>query len=119
MAHLLITGAASGLGAEIARDAVQRRHSVSLVDVQPAVEELARSIGGRALVVDLADGGAAAKIHAWAPDIDALINNAGLATRALFADMPAERAMRTVMVNACAPMQLCGAYLPEIGRAHV
>jgi short-subunit dehydrogenase len=111
MAHLLITGAASGLGAAIARDASQRGHAVSLVDVQPGVQALAETLGGRALVVDLSDADAAAKIHAWAPEIDALINNAGVATRAMFADMPADKARQTLMVNAFAPMQLSGAYL--------
>lgn len=116
MAHLLITGAASGLGAALAREGVARGHAVSLVDVAPSVQQLAAEIGGRALVADLASTEAASQIHAWAPDIDVLINNAGVATRAAFHEMDPDKAVRTVMVNACAPMQLCREYLAGFGR---
>jgi short-subunit dehydrogenase len=112
MAHLLITGAASGLGAALAREGAARGHRLSLVDISPAVDDVARETGGRATIVDLADRAAAKTIYAWAPDADVLVNNAGIAASSPFSDMSPDVAVRTLMVNACAPMLLTREYLP-------
>jgi uncharacterized protein len=116
MAHILITGAAAGLGASLAREGTRRRHQLSLVDISPAVERVAEQLGGRSLVADLADPATPEAIYAWAPDVDVVINNAGMATRAMFTDMDPDLAFRTVMVNASAPMLLARLYLGAFRR---
>lgn len=71
----VITGAASGIGAAIARRLSRAGATVVAVDLAAeAVERLAHEIGARAMVVDLSDPDAAAELGT---DADIVVNNAG------------------------------------------
>lgn len=111
--EILITGAASGLGEALALEAHRRGHRVHLTDVSPAVEKVAARVGGRHLIVDLSERGAAEKIAAWAPNVDVIVNNAGVAAKADFQQMDPRKAESTVVVNVLAPVLLCRIFLEK------
>ena len=112
MARILITGAAAGLGRALAQEAHRRGHDLSLVDVSPKVEAVARDINAKAFVCDLASADAATQVTAWAPDVDVLINNAGVALKGPFHELGVDALRRLVDVNVLAPLLLSRAYLP-------
>lgn len=110
----LVTGASSGIGAEIARELAARGHRVVLVARSAdTLQRLAAEIGDRAdvLVADLADPVARAQLPQRVADlgvrVDILINNAGLSTTGPVqrADVAAEVNMLEVDVVAVA--ELC------------
>lgn len=51
----LVTGAARGIGRQIARRLVDEGMRATLLDIDPAVESVARELGASSLVVDLGD----------------------------------------------------------------
>ena len=118
----LITGASSGIGAEIARELVRRGHQVVLVArSQDKLEELAgelRADGGLAHVVptDLSDRAARAslpdRVAALGVEVDVLVNNAGYSTLGLVKDADPEDEMAMVEVDVVAVVDLCTRFLP-------
>jgi len=80
----LVTGAAHGIGRACAEAFAAEGADVALLDIDPAVEETAREIGGKAvgLVCDVSDAAAARDAVARAAEaigpIDLLVNNAGI-----------------------------------------
>jgi len=80
----LVTGAAHGIGRACAEAFAAEGADVVLLDLDPAVEGVAKAIGGKAvgLVCDVADAGAAGAAVAKAAEaigpIDLLVNNAGI-----------------------------------------
>jgi NAD(P)-dependent dehydrogenase (short-subunit alcohol dehydrogenase family) len=87
----VVTGASSGIGAEIAR-ALSRRgwHCVLLARRQERLRSLADEVGGEFEVCDVADRGmvdaVAARVLERHPRIHLLVNNAGVPGRATFID---------------------------------
>ena len=108
---VLITGAASGLGTHLALEAATRGYRVWLVDVNPRVALLSERLNGQCLVVDLGEALAARTIYEWAPEVDIVINNAGVATRGQFHVLDPSRIEGILAVNVFAPVMLSYAYL--------
>ncbi|MDP2774930.1 MAG: SDR family oxidoreductase [Nocardioides sp.] len=118
----VVTGASSGIGAEIARDLVRRGHHVTLVARTVAkLDELAAEIteaGGRAAVIgaDLADRTARAGLLDRVTELglvpDVLVNNAGFSTLGPVARADPEAEMRMVEVDVVAVVDLCTRFLP-------
>ncbi len=129
---MLITGASSGIGEATARR-LAREPGASLVLVARREErlrdlaaELERTIGGGAqrpsqprvshLAVDLLDEDAPARIREHVLErhgrLDLLVNNAGAAWRARFADGGYENVRRTMAINFDAQVRLTEALLP-------
>ncbi len=118
----LVTGASSGIGADIARQLARRGHGVTLVARTTAkLEALAAELGAdgvRADVVscDLTDRASRAelpaKLDALGLSVDVLVNNAGSSTlgRVVESDPEAEIAMLELDVVAVA--DLCSRFLP-------
>jgi short-subunit dehydrogenase len=101
----LITGASAGLGAEFARQCVQRGDEVVLVARRAdRLEQIAAEIGNaHVIAADLREPGAATKIVAetisrglW---VHTLINNAGFGLRGRFDELPLARQLEMIDLN--------------------
>jgi all-trans-retinol dehydrogenase (NAD+) len=121
-AHVLITGAASGLGLLMALEAARRGARLSLLDRDEAGLEgtcaALRGQGGEAegFVVDLSDRGAVqaacAAVLARRGGPDILINNAGIVSGRTLLECSDEAIERTFQVNALAAFWTVRAFLP-------
>jgi short-subunit dehydrogenase len=115
----LVTGASSGIGAATARR-IAREPGARLVLVarrEERLRELADEVGGAQVVAaDLVEPEAAALIRDEVQRehgrLDLLVNNAGAAWRAPFADGGWENARRTMELNFDAVLRLTDALLP-------
>ena len=123
----VITGAASGIGAGIARTLVEAGSSVVLADIdEPALETVAtelRAAEGRVLVcrTDVSETGelerlAAATIEAFG-EVHLLVNNAGVMTRATLADSTADDWRWIFDVNLRGMVEGVRAFLPHLRDA--
>lgn len=127
-AVMLITGASSGIGEATARR-LAREPGSSLVLVarrEERLRELARELGGAGVIggdgrvsyvaADLLDEDAPARIREHVLErhrrLDLLVNNAGAAWRARFADGGYENVRRTMAINFDAQVRLTAALLP-------
>lgn len=127
---VLITGAAGGIGACLARRLAASRAKLFLTDVNAAgLERVADGLRrARADVVAVAadvtkdEGRNALTARARAVGIDVLINVAGINPFGLFTEQSPSEIERTLAINACAPMLLCQALIPvlaERAEAHI
>jgi len=122
----LVTGAARGMGAAIARGLAADGMAVVLADRRrEAIDALAVDLvraGGRAaaLEVDLADADQIERLEAAARakfgHLDVLVNNAGVILPKGFIEASVEEWDRMMAVNLRAVFLLCRAALPELRR---
>ncbi len=121
----LITGASSGIGAEIARELARRGHGVVLVArrkprLEALAEELSAEYGIRAETVaaDLAKPASrsriAGRISALGLEVEILVNNAGFATGGPFHASDPARELAQVQVLVEAVVVLTSAFLPDM-----
>lgn len=118
--QVVVTGAASGIGREVARQLAQLGYHLTLVDVQQAVNdtaaELRQHVDVDVHVLDLTDAPArTAFIEAVAAgprDVVGVCNVAGLITVGRFDKQPPLRERILVDVSVSALHHLSGAFLP-------
>jgi short-subunit dehydrogenase len=122
----VVTGAAGGIGAALARALADRGSHLVLLDRDGArLAGVAEAIGGRwpdlriaTYVVDLADPDAAARIGETLatahPDVTLLINNAGVALAGEFRQVSAAQFDAVLAVNLHAVITLTRALLPVL-----
>jgi len=118
---VLVTGAARGIGAEVARRAAARGARVALVGLEPdRLAALARELGGghgfwECDVTDQAalDGTVAAAISALG-GVDAVVANAGIASYGTVAISPPDALARVVDVNLTGAIRTARATLAEL-----
>jgi len=129
----LVTGASSGIGAELARALARRGHGCVLVARRTdRLEELARAITTEfdvrieVLAADLGDPEArdalAAELNDRELTVEVLCNNAGFGSAAPFVKLERERELRMLRVNCEAVVDLCSRYAPgmvERGRGAI
>src|SRR6185436_6905763 len=117
----LVTGASSGIGADLARELAQGGHDLVLVargedklKALAAELEKAHSIRARVISADLAQPDAAVQLvkQLGGTPIDVLINNAGYALYGRFAETDAADELRMIQVNIVALTQLAKLLLP-------
>ncbi len=124
-ATALITGASSGIGAEVARALARRGHGVTLVArrterLETLAGELRASHGVRVEVLgrDLGDATERDKLAAQLTDlglaVEVLVNNAGFGSAAPFVELERERELRMLRLNCEAVVDLCGRYAPQM-----
>jgi uncharacterized protein len=132
-ATCLITGASSGIGAELARGLAARRQGVTLVArreerLRELAAELTEAHGVRADVItaDVSSAeGRAELLDAVAErrlDVEVLVNNAGFGSGGAFVELDGEREASMVRTNVEAVVALTHAFLPamvERGRGAV
>jgi short-subunit dehydrogenase len=113
----LVTGASSGIGAELARLCAGDGYDLILVARRAdRLQVLAASlaVATRCIPADLADPGAPQAIFDAVRDrtIDILINNAGLGLRGPFAESDWNAQAALMQVNMTAPVHLTRLFLP-------
>jgi short-subunit dehydrogenase len=125
----VVTGAAGGIGEQLAYGLAGRGSDLVLIDVDAAAlaavaERLGRVHPGRAvatITADLADRravcDAAARVLAGHPAIGLLINNAGIALGGRFDQITTDEFEAVMNVNFRAPMLLTHALLPALKAA--
>jgi short-subunit dehydrogenase len=122
----LITGAAGGIGGEIAAELLARGAAVLLVDrdaaaLARAAQRLAE-FGDRVgtLVVDLTSATDRQRLcieaASWRGGINVLVNNAGINHFCMFEDQPPEQVDLAVAINVLAPIHLCRGLLAHLRR---
>ncbi len=129
---MLVTGAASGLGAGLARTAARKGARIVGWDRDGAalgtvIDDIRRiSPGSAAYTVDLTDREAVAEAGRRVLDevgpVDVLVNNAGVISGQLLTDLSDEAIARTMDVNVLALFWVTKAFLPamiERGKGHV
>jgi len=123
----LVTGASSGIGAELARLCAGDGYDLILVARRTGrLEELASSltaahgVKARSVAADLSLPGAPEAIleAVRGTPIDILINNAGIGLRGTFAEGDWGRQSALMQVNMLAPVHLARLLLPEMQRRH-
>ena len=129
----VVTGASSGIGAEIARELAWRGYGVTLVArreerLRELAAELSEAHRVRVEVVpsDVADPGGRDRLYAALEEaglaVEVLVNNAGIGTSGRFHTIPAERELAMVRVNVEAVVALCARYagpMVERGRGAI
>jgi short-subunit dehydrogenase len=123
----LVTGASSGIGADIARCLAARGHGVTLVArrterLEKLAGELRDRHGVRVETVgcDLGEAGDRRRMRAEVGDrglrVEVLVNNAGFGTAGRFDRLDLERELDMVRLNVEAVVDLCGRYVPELAQ---
>jgi 3-hydroxybutyrate dehydrogenase len=108
----LVTGAASGIGAAVARELAARGAHVLVCDLDAAgAETVATEIGGEPWAVDLADTAALADLRL---DVDVVVNNAGIQHVSPVEDFPPDRFSLILRLMLEAPFLLARAALPHM-----
>jgi uncharacterized protein len=123
----LVTGASSGIGADVARSLARRGHGLTLVARrEDRLEELAAEVrdenGVRVDTIDcdLADEAdrerMLGRLADLAVNVEVLVNNAGFGTGGRFVALDAAREREMVRVNVEAPVDLCARFVPDMVR---
>lgn len=118
--RVVVTGAATGIGAATARDLVGAGARVVLTDLDPAVYDVAAPLGAdaHAVVGDLTDPAVAPAVVAAAVrelgGVDALANVAGLVVNGSALTCTDEEFTHVIDVNVLASLRMIRAALPAV-----
>jgi short-subunit dehydrogenase len=117
----LVTGASSGIGADIARALAARGCEVVItarradrLDALAAELRAKHQVGVDVVAHDLGAPGGAAAVWAAAGKIDVLVNNAGFGYFRAFAEVDASRDTEMLQLNVAAVVELCHLFLRDL-----
>jgi NAD(P)-dependent dehydrogenase (short-subunit alcohol dehydrogenase family) len=118
----VVTGASSGIGAELARALAKRGwHCVLLARREERLRPLAEEIGGEFEICDVSDratvDAVAARVLERHPKIHLLVNNAGIPGRANFVDGDADRIELVLRTNYLGSVWCLRAFMPGLAAA--
>ena len=116
----LVTGAARGIGRRIAQRLIEEGMQAALLDIDPAVEDVARDLGAASLVVDLADAAQTRRaLSAGAEDGPywLVVNNAGVFSKTPLLEMTLEEWDRVQVVNVRSMVVVIQALAPAMVTA--
>ena len=118
----VVTGGATGIGAEVARKLAEREWRCVLVGRrEDRLRETAHEVGGEYEVCDVADrdavAGMADSVRERHPEIGLLVNNAGVAGRGNYLDLPPERIEELMRINYLGSVWCLLALLPALEAA--
>ncbi|WP_130804457.1 SDR family oxidoreductase [Acinetobacter ihumii] len=118
---ILITGAAQGIGAEIARTFYQHGYLVGIFDINEIQsQKLAKGLGSRAFAgyLDVSDYDhwqhALKQFVQWAGELNILVNNAGILYSGAFEHTNIQTHHRTIDINVKGVLNGCHAALPYL-----
>jgi short-subunit dehydrogenase len=124
----LITGASSGIGADIARELAGRGYGLTLAARREdrlhklAGELSASGVRVEVVVCDVADPDSRRQmieaVAALELDVEVLVNNAGFGSGGLFQELAVADEVRMVRTNCEAVVALCGEYVPKMIHRH-
>ncbi len=98
--HAVVTGAAQGIGFEIAKGLAEAGAKVTIADLNPEIGyEAAQSIGGQFEVLNVTDPAAVAILARKLSGISILVNNAGIVRNTPVEDTPDEDWKAVMSVN--------------------
>lgn len=118
MTTTLITGANRSLGLETARRLVEAGHTVYAGARDPGRADAVRALGARVVPLDVADTGSVEAALAQLPELDVLVNNAGvLGTSFSVDDLDAEAMAAVLEVNVTGIVRVTQAALPLLRRS--
>lgn len=116
----IVTGAARGIGAAVARRLAREGAALLLADREPGVEEVAAALGAAALVLDVAAADAGERIAQLAlarfGRMDVLVNNAGIGGSKPLAESDDALLARLIDVNLGAVLRVTRAVSPHLPR---
>jgi len=120
MTTALVTGASGGIGLEIARVLAPDHDLVLVARSAAKLDAVATELGGaRVIAADLSDPSAAGKIVAEVPEVDVLVNNAGVGDFGAFASVDLDRTLAMIQLNVTSLTALTRRYLPGmLERSH-
>ncbi|MBA3287041.1 MAG: SDR family oxidoreductase [Acidimicrobiia bacterium] len=112
----LVTGASSGIGLELTRLlAADGKRVVLAARSTSALEQLAASLPDAvAVTADLSTPAGVAALVETVPDVDVLVNNAGVGDFGAFVEADPDRTMAMIQLNVAALTQLTRRYLPAM-----
>lgn len=118
MAYVVITGGSRGIGAAAVRLFAARGDRVYFLyeKAHDAARAVAEETGAQAICCDVADSRAVAEAFAQIPDVDVLINNAGISISGLLHQMPEADWDRLFAVNVKGIYNCVKAALPHFFR---
>lgn len=119
----LVTGASSGIGADLARELAQRGcHLVVVARREDRLKQLRDEVGARfgvgvhVLAMSLSEPGAAQalfeRVGELGASVDVLVNNAGVGVFGDFEEIPWERQRQLLELDVVAPVHLTRLFLP-------
>jgi NAD(P)-dependent dehydrogenase (short-subunit alcohol dehydrogenase family) len=115
---IVVTGAARGIGAEIARLCIEEGAAVTAIDVDPRIEDVASAMGAHAVVGDLNEEGLAERVVAETVGrtgkLDGLVNNAALVLEGDLLGTDLDNFRQTMQLNVEAPFAWCKAAVPAM-----
>ncbi|MGW6934356.1 SDR family oxidoreductase [Lentzea sp. NPDC054927] len=116
---VLITGAARGIGAEVARQLAARGARLALVGLEKAqLEEVAQQTGGKAWEADVTDWDVLERVMNEAADhfggIDVVVANAGIAATGFVRSMDPKAFERVIEVNLLGVWRTVRTALPHL-----
>lgn len=121
---ILITGAAQGIGAAVARLFYQHGYKVGVYDINAVqAQQLAAQLGpnAKAGLLDVSNyqhwQTALKEFNDWAGQLNILVNNAGILYSGDFANTPIESHHRTTQININGVLNGCHAALPYLKKA--
>ena len=118
MTTTLITGANRSLGLETARRLIAAGHTVYAGMRDPATGDAARRLGAHVVAVDVTDRASVDAAVAQLPELDVLVNNAGiLGPHPSVDDLDAEKMLQTFDTNAFGIVRVTRAALPLLRRS--
>ncbi len=116
----LVTGATGGIGLHIARQFAELGWTV-LVGARDSAQgaEVAAQFGGRTLSLDVTDAKTIARAAAAVPELDVLVNNAGISLDigASVTETDTEIFRRTYETNVFGVVAVTNAFLPALRRS--
>ncbi|MCS5719775.1 SDR family NAD(P)-dependent oxidoreductase [Herbiconiux sp. CPCC 205763] len=118
MTTTLITGANKSLGLETARRLIDAGHTVYAGMRDPKNGDAARALGARVVQLDVTDQASVDGALATLPELDVLVNNAGILGTSFGVDDLSVAAMSTVFdTNVLGIARVTQAALPLLGRS--